>query len=276
VLCSVCYHPKYSEIHARLKTGEPVQRVANDYGLPRSNVARHHRANHPPPKEPKPEPKPRKAQSDPRKNPPEEREPMPSDEEIASIRSHEARTQIVARYIDRGLWRNLETAQKFARLWPDATPNRIARYAGDAAEIVKDHRGSKLLRREVIIAEGWRLYRKAYQRDQLGAALNCLRFVFEADGLAYEPGLVDALLESKAWALVEPVIKRESPYLYERLSSLIRIAESARRKGQEIAENPALALVETTGETVHEETFAAPRNVGGRRPKDENEGSAEG
>ena len=284
VNCSVCFHPKYSEIHARLKSGEPVQRVASAYGLPRTNVARHNRSNHPPPREP--ESKRKRALSDPRKNPPEEREPMPTDEEIVSIKTHEGRTQIVARFVDRGLWRNLETAQKFARLWPDATPERIARYARDAAEIVRDHRGPKLLRREVMIAEGWRLYRKAYQRDQLGAALNCLRFLFELDGLAYEPGLVDALLESKAWALFEPVIKRESPYLYERLNSLVRIAESARRKAQEIVDNPAPALVEAgTAEEPTEreepETFAAPRNVGGRRPRaarveDDEEGSDEG
>lgn len=262
-----------------------MQRVAQAYGIPRTNVGRHHKANHPPPKEPEPKAE-RKARSDPRKNPPEEREPMPTDEEIASIKTHDGRTAIVARYIDRGLWRNLETAQKFARLWPDATPERIARYARDAAEIVRDHRGPKLLRREVMIAEGWKLYRKAYQRDQLGAALNCLRFIFEADGLAYEPGLIDALLESKAWAMFEPVIKRESPYLYERLHSLAKLAESARRKGQEIAENPAIALVETTAEEAPEEgepeeTFAAPRN-GGRRPRVEvttesqDEGTEEG
>lgn len=282
----MCFHPKYSEIHARLKTGEPVQSVATSFELPRSNVARHHRNNHPPPRESAPEP--RKARSDPRKNPPEEREPLPSNEEIAATKTHEGRTQVVALFVDRGMWRNLETAQRFARLWPDASSERIARYARDAAEMVRDHRGPKLLRREVMIAEAWKLYRKAFQRDQLAPALNCLRFIAEQDGLAPEPDLVDALLESKAWALFEPIIRRESPCLYDRLNSVVRAAESARRKAQEIVENPAPALIEARVDEPSEEpkdepveTFAAPRNVGGRRPRasrveDDGEGSDEG
>lgn len=281
--CRVCLHPNYAQIHDLLKRGEAMLAIERRFGIDRRLVNRHRTAkpSHDPPKE-RPEdakPEPTKTKR-PREQ--DDREPLPTTEEIVAAADRRDRREILAVLIDRGKWRNLESARRLRRLWPDMSVERIAALAREASDDVRMLRGSRPFRREVMIAASWEVFRKAMGYGQLAAALNALRFVAELDGLVYEPGLVDSLLETQAWKIVEPLLRRESPRLWEKMVAIVELADGVRRQAEETLRNPEPLLVEARTEESKdepEETFAATRN-GGRRPrverKQEDEGSAEG
>lgn len=274
MLCKVCYHPKYAEIYDLIKAGDSTLSLSRRFDLDRRVVERHRNADppHPPPKGRNEDGSEKEKKTRPKKDESDEREPLPTSDEIVATKDRDGRKEILAQFIDRGKWRNLESARRFHRLWPDMSFERIASLAAEAADEVRAFRGPRRLRREVMIAEGWNVFRKAMSYGQLPAALNALRFVAELDGLVYEPGLVDALLETQAWKIIEPLLQREAPKLWEKFVALVEMAERARVQAEEVARNPAPLLVEA--ETVRDapesnetaESFAASRN-GGRRPR---------
>jgi hypothetical protein len=278
-VCTICNHPNRRQIEDSIRRREPIDRIARLQAVSATAVRRHRDGDHEV-KRPTPVKK---------RNP----SPWPSDDEIRGMNQRQERTRLLVRYFAERRWEGGKTVAYLAFLWRPyfgySAETIVAELAGEAAATHAKLRGSREFRREEMIVRYKRIADKAERAEDFAAAISAMKQECELDGLAHDPGMVTALLEAQAFrAIVRPLIEREAPHLIEKIERAALAAEKSRQRATRIiemgptAEEVGIATPPDPSFETPTESFAAPRNSGGRRPRAEatgdpaDEGSAEG
>jgi transposase-like protein len=226
-VCKVCRHPSRRRIEEALARGESNDSVAREHGIARSTLQDHRRRKHnqtnPLPPETLEEAGARKKHAS-------------SADEIRALTSQRDRRDLIFRFLAEGRWKGPRTVLMLATAWPDPKKNpgelliEIAEMAADAALRHARLRGSRDLRREETLIEARSLYQAAKKAGKYADALGALKFVAELDGLTYEPGTAQALLEAQAWRIVQPIIRDRAPQVIEEIDRALAGADRRREK----------------------------------------------
>lgn len=279
-MCAVCDHTDRIKIEARLDARDPIKTIAREHQLPPSSLKEHVRKNH---KETRPHKpiEPKTIENTPPPPSPENQAPRwPTNDEIALIdRTHE-RIALCYRALAERRYKGPRTIALFAHLWrkslakesKEPAETTVALYFAKAAERHARYRGTREFKREVLIIRAEEVHDLAKREGKPDAALNCLKFIAELDGITYEPGMLSALVEAQTWRLVQPLLQQKYPQAMKEIASIMASADNKRSKAKKLlSEGPTFA--EVVGEGPEETRALGEGDTGEAVVIDDNTGS---
>lgn len=257
-MCAVCDHTDRIKIEARLDAKDPIKTIAREHQLPPSSLKEHARKNHKETRPHKPvDPSKTKIEISLPPSSPENQAPRwPTNDEIAAIEKTHERIAICYRALAERRYKGPKTIALFAHLWrkslakesKDPAEMTVALYFARAAERHARYRGTREFKREVLIIRAEEVHDLAKREGKPDAALNCLKFIAELDGITYEPGMLSALVEAQTWRLVQPLLQQKYPQAMKEIAAVMASADNKRSKAKKLLnEGPTFAEVVSEG-----------------------------